>query len=551
MRPSTFLAVAAVATAAAALVAGSAGAGHAAAARAPLTATIDDFAHGSAGWTRIGRPLVRTHRERGDFVLTLAAPQTGAAGIQRRLPAGWTVSFDLRLARGARAELDLGGAGTVVLPSARVRTTRAPGGWYRVEAATRHRGAQLDGRPIGTSHARAAGRLAIRIVKGSLALRALIAAPPTDRGALLLERLAWLHTRTTAGTFPIGLGADNRLHFGRGWTRGFWPGALWQAYDLSHEAMFERWALAATRRNFGREHADSHDLGFMYERSSVKAYQELCTRGRRPAVCARLRRSALTAAGSLLKLAATNRALGTIPTSSKTLCRGCSSLGDADTIVDSVMNLPLLFWASDATHDPRYRSVAARHARIVARMMVRRDGSTWASMVTRRSDGAFLRYDTHQGYRPDTTWARGQAWAIYGFAYAANALRDRRLLATAESTAGYVMRRVRRPAVPRYDYDAPAGAPRDVSAAVIGAAGMLRLAAACEHLGAACRPGPGALRAYAHGLLGAALAGLRARPPLGLLSHQVYALGGATSWDDDAELIFGVDFALEALAGGA
>ena len=113
------------------------------------------------------------------------------------------------------------------------------------------------------------------------------------------------------------------------------------------------------------------------------------------------------------------------------------------------------------------------------------------------------------------------------------------------------MKRLPRPAVPRYDYDAPAGAPHDISAGVITAAGFLRLAAACEGLAAACSPSPANARAYAHGLLTASLRRLGTTPPLGFLGHQVYGLGGRVRWDDDAELVFGLDYALEALNGGA
>src|SRR5205823_12608354 len=108
-----------------------------------------------------------------------------------------------------------------------------------------------------------------------------------------------------------------------------------------------------------------------------------------------------------------------------------------------------------------------------------------------------------QGYRDNSTWARGQAWAIYGFAASAAALQDRGILDAAQRTTRYVIARVPRPAVPLYDYDAPKGAPNDVSAGVISAAGMLRLAAACEQLQASCDPAPAQLRSYARGMLSA------------------------------------------------
>jgi unsaturated chondroitin disaccharide hydrolase len=314
--------------------------------------------------------------------------------------------------------------------------------------------------------------------------------------------------------------------------------------------MFERWAIRATRENFGAERADTHDLGFMYERSSAAAYDHLCVRHATSSDCRAFRRSALTAAGSLLRLAATNSAAGTIPTSSRPTCKGCTSTDEADTIVDSVMNLPLLYWASRVTGDPRYNDLASRHAHIVADKMVRADGSTWSSMHNRRSDGAFIGFHAHQGYRDDSTWARGQAWAVYGFSTAAAALSDATLLDTAQRTARYLMNRLPTPAVPLYDYDAPATAPHDVSAGVITAVGLLRLAAACDALAADCRPTAADARAYAHRLLTASLARLGKRPPLGFLGHQVYGLGGVSRWDDDAELMFGIDYALEALNNG-
>lgn len=465
------------------------------------------------------------------------------------------MSIDLRLGRGATVDIGLGhSAGVLQLrnarghvvagPAARVHRSTAPGGWYRLEATATT--AALDGQRLPTAGPAAANRFVVAVRAGRVDLHAFVAGPASDQKALLLQRLAWIHTHTARNEHPLGTGLDGRLRFSPGWTRGFWPGSLWHAFDMTHNAMFERWAERATLDNMGAEKADTHDLGFMYEPSSAEAYDHLCGGGRQNRDCARLRRSALTAAGSLLKLAATNTATGTLPTRAATPCTGCLSRDEADTIVDSVMNLQLLFWATRVTGDSRYADVAARHAHAVARLMVRADGSTRSSMLTRRSTGELIRFQTHQGYRANSTWARGQAWAIYGFAAAAAALGDRELLAAAAHTARFVIARLPNATVPRYDYDAPAGSPHDVSAAVITAAGMLRLADACTTLGG-CDPAPAAFRSYAGRLLRAALAGLRSRPPLGMLAHQVYRRGGRQRWDDDAELIFGLQYALEAL----
>lgn len=506
--------------------------------------TIDDFSTGASHWRMANASTARTTLS-GEPVLTLKA-----GALSRSLARGDSVSFDLRLRRGTRADFALGPNGTlhlresrgrIVAGRTRVHRTLAPNRWYRLEAADGR--VTLDGQRVRSAAPGGNGRLSIHVANGAVDLRALIDGPSSQAETLLAQRLAWLHARTPRGKQPIGTGLDNRLRFSRSWTRGFWPGSLWHAYDLTGSPMFERWARQATIDNFGAEHADTHDLGFMYELSSASAYDHVCTTNTSTSAdCKAFRRSALTAADSLARLAATNQAVGTIP---------IASGGDeSDTIVDSVMNLPLLFWASRVTGDASYRDIATRHAHVVADKMVRSDGSTWSSMHNRRSDGAFVEYHTHQGYRDDSTWARGQAWAVYGFATAAGALGDSRLLETAQRTARYVMARLPTPGVPLYDYDAPSSKPHDVSAGVITAAGMLRLANACESLRTACTPAPADARRYGQQLLAASLAKIGRRPPLGYLGNQVYGLGGNAHWDDDAELTFGINYALEALNSG-
>ena len=523
--------------------------------RAPTGITIDDFSTGASQWQRDHATSSRRRVIAGEPVLTL---KTGA--LTRPLPPGGTVSLDLRLSRGAVLDLDLGTAGTLrvrrigsrlLADSTRVHRTAAPDGWYRLEVATRPARVALDGQVLRTREAGDRRHLRIGVTHGNADLRALVSARRADAGALLVQRLAWLHTRTPPGRYPIGTGLDSRLRFSNGWTRGFWAGSLWQAYDLTHSAMLERWARRATRDNFGAERANTHDLGFMYQLSSAQAYDHLCVPRAASADCTAFRKSALRAADSLLGLAATNSAVGTIPTTATTPCSSCTSVDESDTIIDSIMNVGLLSWASRVTGDARYRDLAALHAHILANTMVRSDGSTWASMHNRRSDGAFLHFHTHQGYSDDSTWARGQAWALRGFATTAVDLNDQGLLETAERTARYVLGRLPVPAVPRYDYDAPSSAPRDVSAAVITADGLLRLADACTSMAATCDPTPDSARAYAKRLLAASLAQLGTRPPLGFLGHQVYGLGGNASWDDDAELTFGINHALDALNDGA
>jgi hypothetical protein len=283
----------------------------------------------------------------------------------------------------------------------------------------------------------------------------------------------------------------------------------------------------------------------MYEPSSVAGYRTLCRRDRvNPGRCSKLRQSGLTAANSLVGLAKTNAVAGMIPTRS-TGCTGCDDPDEADTIIDSMMNVPLLLWAYRETQRPEYRQVARRHAQQVARFLVRPDGSTAQSVHVRRSDGRFLFVHTHQGFSDASTWARGQAWAIYGFAETGSALHDPALVTASERAARYVAGHLPATGLPPYDYSAPAGAPVDTSAGVITAAGLMHLAEACSRLRGACAT-PDAWEPLARRMLRASLQLASPNPPLGFLGSQVFTLGRSSAWDDNGEFIFGLNYALEA-----
>jgi unsaturated chondroitin disaccharide hydrolase len=218
----------------------------------------------------------------------------------------------------------------------------------------------------------------------------------------------------------------------------------------------------------------------------------------------------------------------------------------ADTIIDSLMNLPLLFWAAHATHDSKLRAAAARSARGVAALLVRPDGSTYQSVHLDRRTGRVLLRDTHQGLSARSTWARGQGWAVYGLTAAAAELRDPRLRAKAELAAGYVRRHLPADGVPRWDYDAKAGAERDTSAGGVTAAGLYRLASLCAGRAAGRCAHPGWWAPLAGRMLAGVLARASTRPPLGFIPDGVGTHGGA-AWDDHAELAYALDYTLEAV----
>jgi hypothetical protein len=538
------------------------GAADASAARREASWT-ESFSRPLSGWTARGALRARRVRVRGERLLRLSATARGGGRISHRLGSRrWALSLDLSLGRATTVVLGLGdrrralrlsraphGGLALRRPGGRttaVRRSANPraGGWAHLQAYS-------DGRAVhgelGDRRFRLRGRPGARLVvwvrRGGARLDNLVATSAKDPAMLLLHRLADLQSRVAPWEFLVGADGRDRLRLDRGsWTRGFLAGSLWQAAALTPRSdLYSRWALARAVATFGFERADSHDMGFVYEASSVAAYRRTCRAARLNArLCRRLRSSALTAAGNLVALADTNPGGGTIPTT-----RARPSPQESDTIVDSMMNLPLLHWATRVTGDQRYANVAAAHARRLASVLVRPDGSTAQSAHQDRQSGRVLGIHTHQGLSPTSTWARGQAWAIYGFTTSAAELRDRELLAVAERTAAWAAEHLPPTGIPPYDYDAPLGANGDTSAGVITAAGLLRLAALCRAWAGGCAD-PERWRPLGRRMLAAALGRVSRLLPLGFLGGQTGTYGGEP-WDDQAELIVGLNYALEAV----
>jgi len=142
-----------------------------------------------------------------------------------------------------------------------------------------------------------------------------------------------------------------------------------------------------------------------------------------------------------------------------------------------MMNMELMFWAGQNGGDPRYAEMAEHHAQRTLRDLVRPDGSTYMFAGYDQNTGARLNHFTKQGYATDSTWSRGQAWAVYGFTTAYRYTRDPRFLDAARRTADWFVRHLPPDHVPYWDFDVPdkATAPRDTSAAAIVASALLEL----------------------------------------------------------------------------
>ena len=247
------------------------------------------------------------------------------------------------------------------------------------------------------------------------------------------------------------------------WCDGFLPGMMWifakRAMKDSPEARF--WFEQAVRyttplepRKLDRE---VHDLGFLF----LSTYYRWFRLTHEPA-----HREVLVEAGRTL--AQRFREKGGYLR---------SFVGDNSLLIDSMMNVGLIFYAARETGDRRLRDIAVRHALTTRRVLVRGDGSVGHEGIFDTDTGEFLRQTTHQGYRGDSCWSRGLVWAMYGFTTCYEYSRDPHFLETAQACADLYITHSPSDGVPPWDFSAPVENRTllDTSAGAICAAGLLRL----------------------------------------------------------------------------
>jgi len=247
------------------------------------------------------------------------------------------------------------------------------------------------------------------------------------------------------------------------WTSGFFPGSLWYMAQQSGDPTWKSRAASWTAGLESQKNDTStHDVGFKIFTSFGNGYRVTGNESYRQVI--------LTAAGSLAKRYDPDvgciRSWGDISNST-----------DFQVIIDNMMNLELLFWASKHGGQSVWSEMAVSHALKTMANHVRADGSTYQIVNYNPSTGAVKSKSTRQGYNTESTWSRGQAWAIYGFTMAYRETGDTRFLATARNTADYFINHLPSDNVPYWDFELPSfsGQPRDSSAAAIAASGLIEL----------------------------------------------------------------------------
>ncbi len=245
------------------------------------------------------------------------------------------------------------------------------------------------------------------------------------------------------------------------WTSGFFAGCLWYMNEFTRDPFFkkaaERWTAGVAEQQFD---TGTHDIGFEIYNSYGKGYRLYPSDEYKNVI--------LQAAGTL-----TTRFNPTV---------GCIKSWDNrrwqyPVIIDNMMNLELLFWSAEHGGTKRMREIAISHAEKTMRNHLRPDGSTYHVLDYDTTNGRVIGRNTHQGYADESVWARGQAWAIYGFTMTYRFTKDSRFLKTAQRAADYFISHLPPDDVPYWDFQAPdiPNEPRDVSAAAIAASALFEL----------------------------------------------------------------------------
>ncbi|ACM40011.1 glucoronyl hydrolase [Agrobacterium vitis] len=260
------------------------------------------------------------------------------------------------------------------------------------------------------------------------------------------------------------------------WTAGFWPGEIWLAYEHSGDKVF-RYAAQIQVQSFlhrieNRIATDHHDMGFLYSPSCIAAWKLVGDEDGRKA--------ALLAADQLIER---YQPIGQF-------IQAWGAKGNPNEyryIIDCLLNLPLLYWATGETGDEKYREIALSHARTTLAHSVREDCSTYHTFYMDPTTGAPVRGVTKQGYSDDSFWARGQAWGIAGMALSYRYERIAEYRDAFERLLGFYLQRLPDDLVPVWDliFSAEDGEPRDSSSASIVACGLLEMADLVEDADAA------------------------------------------------------------------
>lgn len=289
----------------------------------------------------------------------------------------------------------------------------------------------------------------------------------TEQTSLLLQK-AYSEEKN-----PRTVTEEGTIHWisdGFDWTEGFFPGTCWYLYEYTND---DKWKEAAdhfqTKYKSHRYSTFNHDLGFVFNCSYGNGYRLTGDDSYK---------NILIDAGNSL-ITRFNPSVGCIK--SWDVDKGWQSKRDWEfpVIIDNMMNLELLFELSILTGDDKYEKVAIAHANTTLEHHFRSNNSCYHVVDYDSITGKVRSKQTAQGYAHESSWARGQAWGLYGYTICYRYTKDDKYLRQAEIIANYIINHPVLPAdrIPYWDYNASKipDEPRDASAAAITASALVEL----------------------------------------------------------------------------
>ena len=249
------------------------------------------------------------------------------------------------------------------------------------------------------------------------------------------------------------------------WTSGFYVGNLWQLYTLTGDSRFkesaQKWIpfLEKEKSNGG-----THDMGFKIYSTFGKGYEINHSEDYKKVII----KSAQTLCSRF------NKKIGSLKSWDHN-----QDKWDFPVIIDNMMNLELLFEASKLSGDSSFKEIAIQHANTTLKNHFRKDDSCYHVVGYDTITGKVKSKNTHQGYNDESSWARGQSWAVYGFTMTYRYTKNKAYLKQAEATAQFFINHKNMPedGIPYWDFNDPSipNAPRDASAASVMASALLEL----------------------------------------------------------------------------
>ncbi|EOU2059068.1 TPA: glycoside hydrolase family 88 protein [Clostridium perfringens] len=247
------------------------------------------------------------------------------------------------------------------------------------------------------------------------------------------------------------------------WTDGFWTGLLWLAYEYTGDEKYRELAdknVASFKNRVEKDiELDHHDLGFLYSLATVSGYKLTGSEDAREA-----------------SIKAANKLISRYQEKGEFI-QAWGELGRKDHyrfIIDCLLNIPLLYWASDETGDAKYRNIANKHFVTSCNNVIRDDASAFHTFYMDNETGKPLRGVTRQGYSDDSAWARGQAWGVYGIPLNYRYTRNESCFNLYEGMTNYFLNRLPKDNVCYWDliFNDGDDHSKDSSAAAIAVCGM-------------------------------------------------------------------------------